>query len=356
MNQPKSIVHDTGILDALAAASQLSTAHEQTGVLSARNERGLTGKGIKVGVIDTGVDFTHETLGSCYSRGCKVAYGFGFVEPSRPKFQGGFDCVGHGTHVAGIIAGNSTTNHFMGIAPDVTLGAYRVFPCKGSSKDDVIIAALEKAYTDGMDVVNLSLGGGSSWANTALSKVAGNLANLGVVVVAAIGNDGELGIDEVSSPSVNRDTISVASFEGSGYVSNYFEIKGVSDTHYGDVVPKDLEDKLVSLVLPPEDVEGCRPYKNSLNGVIAFVKRGTYTFVQKIKLAQDAGAIGCIFYNNAEGGLRPKVDDPSIRIFGHGISQAQVQLVLDQFSSTNSSQIEVIYKSEKGMFKNEMAN
>ena len=51
MNQPKSIVHDTGMFDALAAAPQLSTAHEQTGVLSARNERGLTGKGIKVGVI-----------------------------------------------------------------------------------------------------------------------------------------------------------------------------------------------------------------------------------------------------------------------------------------------------------------
>ena len=116
----------------------------------------------------------------------------------------------------------------------VTLGAYRVFPCKGSSKDDVIIAALEKAYTDGMDVVNLSLGEGFSWANTALSKVAGHLANLGVVVVAAIGNDGELGIDEVSSPSINHDAISVASFEGSGYLSNYFEVKGASDTRIGN--------------------------------------------------------------------------------------------------------------------------
>jgi hypothetical protein len=51
MNQPKSLVHDVGILDSQAAAPQLSTAHEQTGVLSARNERNLTGKGIKVGVI-----------------------------------------------------------------------------------------------------------------------------------------------------------------------------------------------------------------------------------------------------------------------------------------------------------------
>jgi predicted metal-dependent phosphotriesterase family hydrolase len=51
MNQPKSIVHDVGIYNALAAEPQLSTAHEQTGVLRARNERGLTGRGIKVGII-----------------------------------------------------------------------------------------------------------------------------------------------------------------------------------------------------------------------------------------------------------------------------------------------------------------
>ncbi|KAF9156129.1 hypothetical protein BG015_007171 [Linnemannia schmuckeri] len=359
MNQPKSIVHNVGIFDTQAAAPQLSTAHEQTGVLSARNEHNLTGKGIKVGVIDTGVDYTHEAFGSCYGGpGCKIQYGFDFVEPNQPKFQGGFDCVGHGTHVAGIIAGNSTANHFLGVAPDVTLGVYRVFPCQGSSKDDVIIAALEKAYSDGMDVVNLSLGGGSSWANTSLSKVAGSLAKLGVVVVAAIGNDGELGIDEVSSPSINQDAISVASFEGSGYLSNYFQIKGVSEARidFSDSPPKDLADVPHSLVLPAEDIEGCQPYKTSLDGAVAFIKRGTCSFVQKIKLAQDAGAIGCIFYNNVEGGLRPKIDDPSVHIFGHGITQLQGQLILDQFGSGKTSKVEVIYKTEKGVFKNAMAN
>lgn len=73
-------------------------------------------------------------------------------------------------------------------------------------------------------------------------------------------------------------------------------------------------------------------------------------------MAQDAGAIGCIFYNNVEGGLRPKVDDPSVRIFGHGISQSQGQLILDQFDSGRISKVEVIYKAEKGVFRNEMAD
>lgn len=97
----------------------------------------------------------------------------------------------------------------------------------------MIIAALEKAYYDGMDVVNLSLGGGSSWANTSLSKAAGYLAELGVVVVAAIGNDGEQGLFEVSSPSINAAAISVGSFEGAGYLSNYFQIEGASGTRFG---------------------------------------------------------------------------------------------------------------------------
>ncbi|KAF9923390.1 hypothetical protein FBU30_006546 [Linnemannia zychae] len=359
MNQPKSIVHDTGIFDAQAIAPQLSIAHKQTGVLSARNERGLTGKGIKVGVIDTGIDYTHDAFGSCYGEpGCRIQVGFDFVDPTRTKFQGGFDCVGHGTHVAGIIAGNSTIIQFLGVAPDVTLGAYRVFPCQGSSKDDVIIAALERAYADGMDVVNLSLGGGSSWDNTSLAKVAGRLANLGVVVVAAIGNDGDLGIDEVSSPSINRDTISVASFEGSVYLSNYFQIKGLSETKidFGDTAPVNMTDIPLKLVLPPEDIEGCKPYTNSLNGSVVFIKRGTCTFVQKMKFAQDAGAIGCIFYNNVEGGLRPKVDDPSIRIFGHGITLKQGQLILGQFGSDKSIKVEVTYKTDKSVFKNELAN
>ena len=86
---------------------------------------------------------------------------------------------------------------------------------------------------DGMDIVNLSLGGGSSWADTPLSQVAGKLVELGVVVVAAIGNDGEQGLSEVSSPSINPKAISVASFEGSGYLANYFEIEGIDDSRIG---------------------------------------------------------------------------------------------------------------------------
>ncbi|KAG0207133.1 hypothetical protein BGX28_001564 [Mortierella sp. GBA30] len=357
LSQPKTIVHGIGF-DALAVLPQLSTAHEQTGVLSARNDLHLTGKGIKIGIIDTGVDYTHEALGSCYGQGCKVAYGYDFVEPFRTKQGGGYDCVGHGTHVAGIIAGNSSKSNFYGVAPEATLGSYRVFPCDGNSKDDVIIAALERAYNDGMDVVNLSLGGGSAWPNTPLSNVAGNLAKLGVVVVAAIGNDGDEGIDEVSSPSINPAVVSVASFEGSGYLANYFEVQGAPDLRidYSDTPPENATGTALTLVLPSHDPEGCQDYPESVTGKVVLVKRGDCAFTSKVKLAQDAGAIGCIFYNNVEGALRPKTTGPDIHIFGHGISMKQGEALLKQFKATKNNTLSIVYKDQKGVFKNEMAN
>ncbi|KAG0343284.1 hypothetical protein BG000_000003 [Podila horticola] len=284
LSQPKTIVHDVGDFSALGLPPQLSTAHEQTGVLDARNKLNLDGHGVRVGIIDTGVDYTHEALGSCYGPGCKVQFGYDFVEPYRQEAAGGFDCVGHGTHVAGIIAGKSTVSNFYGVAPDVTLGAYRVFPCQGSSKDDVIIAALERAYYDGMDVVGVN--------------------------------------------------------------STRFD--------YSDAPPKAIVDQPLNLIIPSNDIEGCKAYSDSLNGAVAFIKRGSCTFAAKAKLAQDAGAVGCIFYNNVEGGLRPKFDGPGIHIFGHGITMQEGQQILDQFKDATS--VQVTYKSEKGVFSNEMAN
>ncbi|KAF9564999.1 hypothetical protein EC968_004298 [Mortierella alpina] len=348
VSQPKTIVHDTGF-DALAVQPQLSTAHEQTGVLRARKELNLTGKGIQIGVIGPG---------------CKVLHGYDFVEPFRTKEAGGFDCVGHGTHVAGILAGNSAKSNFYGVAPEATLGAYRVFPCTGTAKDDVIIAALERAYADGMDIVNLSLGGGSSWANSPLSKAAGHLARLGVIVVAAIGNDGELGIDEVSSPSISEDVISVASYEGSGFLANYFEVEGAIDSRidYMDAPPVGQTGIPLQLMAPEHDPTGCQPYPDSedapnpIAGKVALLKRGGCPFTSKTALAQMAGAIGCIFYNNVDGALRPKSSGPGITIFGHGISLKQGEALLSQLEASPSKTLSIVYREEKGVFANELAN
>ena len=83
----------------------------------------MTGSGIKVAIIDTGVDYTHPGLGGCFGKGCRVAYGYDFVGDAYtgenfpiPDEDPRDACNGHGTHVAGIIGANDIL--FNGVAPD----------------------------------------------------------------------------------------------------------------------------------------------------------------------------------------------------------------------------------------------
>ena len=140
---------------------RLATAIQQTGVDIAQSELGLSGEGVKVGVIDTGIDIDHPDFGGTGTDGetsfptPRVAYGWDFVgddynaDPTSPDYQpvprpdsNPDDCQGHGTHVAGIVGADADVT---GVAPNVTLGAYRVFGCGGSVDTQIILDALERA-------------------------------------------------------------------------------------------------------------------------------------------------------------------------------------------------------------------
>jgi len=112
--------------------------------------KGITGKGVKVAVIDTGIDYRHPALGGCFGPGCLVSHGYdwyGLLGEDSDPFD---ECNGHGTHVAGIIAAQPNPLGFTGAAPGVTLGAYKALTCSGGSRDDVLVAAFNKAFDDGM--------------------------------------------------------------------------------------------------------------------------------------------------------------------------------------------------------------
>ena len=138
---------------------------------------GNTGQGVKVGIIDTGIDYTHPELAAAYAGG----YDFYNNDPDP------FDDNGHGTHVAGIIAAQMNGQGVVGVAPGARLYAYKVLGADGSGDYSGLIAALEQAsLVDHVQVINMSLGG--SVASDALAAEVQAVYARGVIMVAASGN------------------------------------------------------------------------------------------------------------------------------------------------------------------------
>ncbi|HEX4744356.1 MAG TPA: S8 family serine peptidase, partial [Candidatus Limnocylindria bacterium] len=181
--------------------ADLATAVAMTGADLAQ-AAGWTGAGVKVAIMDTGVDYDHPDLGGCFGAGCRVAVGHDFVGDA---FTGANtpvadplpdDCNGHGTHVAGIVgaSGDPSTGGARGVAPGVTFGAYRVFGCAGFTTADIMIAAMERALADDMDVLNMSIGSAfQTWTQYPTAAASDRAVNKGMVVVASIGNSGASG-------------------------------------------------------------------------------------------------------------------------------------------------------------------
>lgn len=186
-----------------------------------RTQRDITGQGITVAVIDTGVDFTHPDLGGCFGPGCKVSSGYDFVDGDDIPD----DVDGHGTHVAGIIAANGTLR---GVAPAANIMAVKALNNDGYGFTSDIIRAIEYAVDpdgdvttdDGADVINLSLGGVGS-PNDPMSAAVDAAVNAGIVVVAAAGNEGNYGDIANFSPASSRSAITVGSVDPDGSLSEF---------------------------------------------------------------------------------------------------------------------------------------
>ncbi|KAH6687185.1 subtilase [Plectosphaerella plurivora] len=192
--------------------------HWATGV-EELHERGILGEGVKIGVVDTGIWYTHSALGGAFGPGHKVVGGYDLVgdnwvsgtaknPDADPK-----DEQGHGTHVAGIIAGDSSTTGWKGVAPAASLYAYKIFGPGDGTDQATVIEAFLRAYDDGMDIITASVGGRGGFANNAWAVVADRIADEGVVVTIGAGNSGNGGAYYASTGSSGALTLSVASVE-----------------------------------------------------------------------------------------------------------------------------------------------
>ena len=312
------------------STADLFSALGMTGADVVQNTMGLTGRGITVGVIDTGIDYDNADLGgdgvprsnSAMFPNARVVKGWDFVgdaynaDPESAGYNITLtpdarpdDCAGHGTHVAGIVGGRGVIT---GVAPGAKLASYRVFGCEGSTNDDVILAALERALKDKVNVVNMSLGSPFGWPNSPTAKASDRLVKRGIVVVASAGNNQSYGLYSTGGPSAGAEVISVASVDNVGAYIDYFEAGG---QRFGWLPATGAGTPPASGTLPLARTgtttttnDGCTALPaGSLAGQAVLIRRGTCSFYVKSLNAQNAGAAAVVLYNNTSGFISPTV-------------------------------------------------
>ncbi|KAF7321905.1 Subtilisin-like protease [Mycena kentingensis (nom. inval.)] len=292
------------------------STHVMTGVDKA-HAMGYTGEGVKIGIIDTGIDYKHSLLGGNIGKGFKVIGGYDFVGDAfngqnelKPDDDPLDECNGHGTHVAGIIgaSGNNSFN-IIGVAPKASLSAYRIFGCTGFTGDDLIVAALIRAYNEKQDVITLSLGGASGWTEGTASVVASRIAAQGRVLTIAAGNDGTEGAWYTSDPGSGQGAISVASVDNIvSQVQNLFVHGADHDPiPYFEPLPLNATGEYPIWATSTDTTkadDACAPLPDStpdLSKYVVVVHRGTCTFVQKLaNIAAKNGTLSLI-YNSDTG-------------------------------------------------------
>ncbi|CAI6088118.1 unnamed protein product [Clonostachys chloroleuca] len=287
--------------------------HNATGV-NKLHAQGIFGKGVKIGIVDTGVWYDHPALGGGYGAGFKVSGGHDFVGDGRWPQTGAKvpdddpkDQQGHGTHVAGIIAGRN--DYWVGVAPEASLYAYKVFTSLGSTDTATLVEAFLAAFEDGMDIITASIGGANGYSDNIWAKVASRLVDEGVVVTISAGNSGEYGPFYGSSGSSGNNVLAVASAETERYPASPFRItiNGNAETlgyipALNYFPPEIVDWPVVSLSLDPEaEAEACQPYPEgtqTLTGVIPLIRKGgCYHYVKQNNLSA-LGAKYILMLNN----------------------------------------------------------
>jgi len=326
---------------------------------------GARGDGVKIGVVDDGVDQTNPFL-----NGAGFQYPAGFPRGGRrwtsPKVivarafpgpgsgRGGRLAVDrqasfHGTHVAGIAAGDANTSSpggadhppttgLSGVAPRAYLGNYRVFniptPLGHVANTPEIAAAFEAAVRDGMDVINFSGGGPETEpANDAMVDVIRNVVAAGVVPVIAAGNDrDDMGLGTVGSPGTAPAAITVAASSNTHVFSPILTVRSSNAPDELERIPiqvaqpNEFPAALGSVPAPlidvgtltspgggavdrflcgsttdPNNAASTPLSAGAATGLIVLASRGHCTFLSKAERARRAGAAGLILVDNRPG-------------------------------------------------------
>lgn len=339
-------------LDQLAGAIFAADAGTPTATTTARLAAGgfgrLSGWNVKVGIIDSGIDYTHPALGGGFGPTFKVATGRDFAGDS---FRQGsvpwpdadpMDCMGHGTHVAGIIAGDYSSPtgsfRFKGVASGVTLGAYKVFGCQGGTTSELVISAMEQAYADGMNIINLSVGDEGAWRGP-VAEAAERLASLGVLIVAAAGNAGSSGMFMQGSVSSSKSVLSVGAIESLDRSTLRLTVAGMAGSTRSFMALSaagDVQSLASATAIRPtlqaqqaaSDADACtQSGVGNMTGAVALVRDGGCSTAAKLASAAAQGARGVILYPASASAMLPRLA---------GVSPLMLPTLVVDFSSGQS--------------------
>ena len=352
---------------------------------------GYDGTGIVVAVLDTGLDYYHSAfldknytadrskLGLTFDEvaallasndfaaeqrangltaedvymSAKVPFGFDYADSDSDVFP---LLSNHGTHVAGVIAGNylphieseDYSGEFVGVAPGAQIVPMKIFSdVEASAHTSWILAALEDCVILGVDVINMSIGTACGFSrNTdkeAISGVYDKIRERGISLVVAASNsfnsayssdkNGNLPLTSnpdsstVGSPSTYLGALSVASIEGAktpyltyGETIMYFiesNDRFSEEKHFvEELLEKNGGDRLeLEYVLVAGAGRTAADYTGiDVTGKIALIKRGYNTFEEKVALAEQMGAAGVIIYNNVSGDIKMNVGETSLPV------------------------------------------
>ncbi len=335
-------------LDSVTAVTGLNAARLRPSGLAA------TGEGVKIAIIDSGLDFLHpafqddslpELTGYPKGRPEDLALAnrkivairsymqlqnSGDPATSTPDDNSPVDFSGHGTAVAMVAAGRrveSPAGPLEGIAPRAYLGVYKVTGTPGiksSASSQALIAAIDDAVVDGMDVLNLSIGQIATHPWNSHGSDCGDLLgnncdplavaaqsavfDFGRVVVAAAGNSGQIGSRDgpsrntISSPAVAPDVIAVAATGNSRRLEQSVQFGGffyAALTGTGPVLAQSLTAP-AALAEKFENPDACQAFPaGALSGSIVVAERGgDCWFVDKVEHAASAGAAGVVVLDN----------------------------------------------------------
>ncbi|PHF12179.1 peptidase S8 [Bacillus wiedmannii] len=287
----------------------------------------LDGKGMKVAIIDSGVDYTHPDLQANYIGG------YDTVDEDNDPMDGNV----HGTHVAGIIAGNGKIK---GVAPNASILAYRVMNDGGTGTTDDIIQGIERAIQDGADVLNLSLGQDLNVPDQPVTMTLERAAKLGVTAVVSNGNDGPKPWS-VDAPGNASSVISV----GASTVSipfPTFQIAGSNKSYQG--LPLSKTDFQVGndAQLVYVGYGNSSDYaKQDVKGKFALVLQGTSSTLVKAEQAKQAGAIGVLLISN----------EKEINIMPEYFGREEIALPVMQLSNTNGEELKNLITKRKKNIK-----